>query len=77
MTLERTSLINETWKANAPTVRDLLAIEREERNREITAELVSVGKLLALGYDLDELDRDVANSQKFDDTDAVYGIFVI
>ena len=79
MNLERTSLINESesWRANAPTVRDLLAIEREERNREITAELVSIGKLLALGYDLDELDRDVANSQKFDETDAVYGVFVI
>jgi len=42
-------------------VRDLLAIEREERNREITAELASVGRLLALGYDLDELDRDAQN----------------
>ena len=77
MTLERTALYNESWKANSPTVRDLLAIEREQRNREITAELVSVGKLLALGYDLDELDRDVATSRKFDETTAVYGVFVI
>ena len=61
MNLERTALINETWRANAPTVRDLLAIEREERNREITAELASVGRLLALGYELDELDRDAQN----------------
>ena len=77
MNLERTSLYNESWRANAPTVRDLLAIEREQRNREITAELVSIGKLLTLGYDLDELDRDVATSRKFDETDAVYGVFVI
>lgn len=35
MPLERTALINETWKANEPTVRDLLAIEREERNQLI------------------------------------------
>ena len=61
MNLERTAIINETWKANAPTLRDLLAIEREQRNAEITAELVSVGKLLALGYNLDELDRDAQN----------------
>ena len=35
MPLERTALINETWKANEPTVRDLLAIERDERNQLI------------------------------------------
>ena len=77
MNLERTALINETWKANAPTVRDLLAIEREQRNAEITAELASVGRLLALGYDLDELDQDLATSRKFDEADAEYGIFII
>lgn len=61
MNLERTALYNENWRANSPTILDLLAIEREERNREITAELASVGKLLALGYELDELDRDGQN----------------
>ena len=42
MNLERTSLINESWKANAPTVRDLLAIEREKRNAYILAELAEM-----------------------------------
>ena len=42
MNLERTSLINESWKANSPTVRDLLAIEREERNARISAELAEL-----------------------------------
>ena len=77
MNLERTALVNESWKANEPTIADLLKIERDERNQIITAELASIGKLLALGYDLDELDRDVATSRKFDETTAVYGIFVI
>ena len=45
MTLERTALINETWKANAPTVRDLLAIEREERNAYILDELAEMAEL--------------------------------
>ena len=45
MNLERTSLINESWKANAPTVRDLLAIEREKRNAYITAELAEMDEL--------------------------------
>ena len=35
MNLERTSLINETWKANEPTIADLLKIERDERNQLI------------------------------------------
>jgi hypothetical protein len=47
MTLERTALINETWRANAPTVRDLLAIEREERNALIV-------EMLASEYELGE-----------------------
>ena len=42
MNLERTSLINESWKANTPTVRDLLAIEREKRNAYISAELAEM-----------------------------------
>ena len=42
MNLERTSLYNESWKANAPTVRDLLAIEREKRNAYILAELAEM-----------------------------------
>jgi len=45
MNLERTSLINETWKANAPTVRDLLAIEREQRNAYILGELAEMSEL--------------------------------
>ena len=45
MNLERTSLINESWKANAPTVRDLLAIEREKRNAYILAELAEMSEL--------------------------------
>ena len=47
MNLERTSLINESesWKANTPTVRDLLAIEREKRNAYISAELAEMAEL--------------------------------
>ena len=45
MTLERTALINETWKANTPTVRDLLAIEREQRNAYILGELAEMAEL--------------------------------
>ena len=44
MNLERTSLINESWKANVPTVRDLLAIEREKRNAYISAELAEMAE---------------------------------
>ena len=44
MALERTALYNESWKANAPTVRDLLAIEREKRNAYITAELAEMAE---------------------------------
>lgn len=47
MTLERTALINESWKANEPTVRDLLAIERQERNALIV-------EMLASEYELGE-----------------------
>ena len=42
MNLERTALYNESWKANTPTVRDLLAIEREKRNAYISAELAEM-----------------------------------
>ena len=45
MPLERTALINETWKANTPTVRDLLAIEREQRNAYILGELAEMAEL--------------------------------
>ena len=45
MNLERTSLINESWKANSPTVRDLLAIEREQRNAYISGELAEMSEL--------------------------------
>ena len=45
MNLERTSLINESWKANTPTVRDLLAIEREKRNAYILGELAEMAEM--------------------------------
>lgn len=45
MNLERTALINESWRANAPTVRDLLAIEREQRNAYIMGELAEMAEL--------------------------------
>ena len=45
MNLERTALVNESWKANTPTVRDLLAIEREKRNAYISAELAEMSEL--------------------------------
>ena len=45
MPLERTALINESWRANAPTVRDLLAIEREQRNAYISGELAEMAEL--------------------------------
>ena len=44
MNLERTALINETWRANTPTVRDLLAIEREQRNAYISGELAEMAE---------------------------------
>mgnify|MGYP006995706506 CR=1 FL=1 len=59
MNLERTSLINESWKANSPTVRDLLAIEREQRNAYISGELAEMSELdYHNDYDYDyELDN--------------------
>ena len=57
MNLERTSLYNESWKANTPTVRDLLAIEREKRNAYISAELAEMSELdYRNDFVLDELD---------------------
>lgn len=47
MPIERTALICESWKANEPTIADLLKIERQERNALIV-------EMLASEYELGE-----------------------
>jgi len=54
MNLERTAIINETWKANEPTIADLLKIERDERNQLIIDLFTEMGEILIDWSESDE-----------------------
>ena len=54
MNIERTSIINETWKGNEPTIADLLKIEREERNQLIIDLFTEIGEILSDWSESDE-----------------------